>query len=372
MDRSNAKTCPSCGALNKAAWEYCARCGDALPAAPAKASRARSGGGGVRAASGVDGSAGVPWVALVGGVVLVVAALVGWRMMRAPAAKPDSSLFSARGTQASPPAAVAGQKKQPGSAAYEEGRRLLAEGKVQEALQSLRQATVEAPGVAAYWSTYGLALWRDGQKSDALQAYREAVQATDSRENRLVLARALAGSGNVDSAAEEFQAALARGTADAALLDEIGRFYLANGRAKDALPLLEQVVQLDPSNARAKRDLALQLEGQGKGGDSAKLLAEVLEKSPGAVMTRGLLADNLLRDGKTAEAIELLRAGLPHSPKNAFLYAKLGGTLERAGRAAEAAAVYREFAQQAPDSSDAAWMLTRAAKLEGQAPKTSS
>lgn len=369
MDRSRAKTCTSCGALNKAAWEYCARCGDALPAAAAKAKASKP-----RAAAreAQRPSGGVPWFALVGAGALVLASVVGWRMMRSPPTRPDSSIFSAGRTQASPPAAVAGQKQPGGSAAYEEGRRLLAEGKVQEALQLLRQATTEAPGVAAYWSAYGLALWRDGQKAEAIQAHRAAVEATDSRANRVVLARALAGSGDVDSAAEEFKAALARGTADPALLDEVSLFLLANGRGKDALPLLEQAVQLNPNNARAKRDLAMQLEKEGKGGESAKLLAEVLEKSPGAVMTRGMLADSLLRDGKTDEAIELLRAGLPHSPKNAFIHAKLGGTLESAGRPAEAAAVYREFARQAPDSSDAAWMLTRAAKLEGQAAKTSS
>src|SRR3954470_10644063 len=117
MAAPDFRICPNCGTRNKAAWEYCARCGEDLHAVPLGAAAAPV------VADVEEEPSGGSWLGLVGPLVAIgLVAYAATRLHRPQgAARPDPAIFT---IPTVPPslAAAAPDPATPGLAAYEEGR----------------------------------------------------------------------------------------------------------------------------------------------------------------------------------------------------------------------------------------------------------
>src|SRR5690349_7922142 len=128
MTRGAGRTCPSCGALNKPKWEFCARCGEPLtgdaPAAGAARAPAPSAGRRTEPDEGIS----FPWKTV---LVLALAGGAIWASFKVRGAGTPSggeSTFVMPTVPSAAPAATSAVPTSEGEKHLAEGRRLLAAG----------------------------------------------------------------------------------------------------------------------------------------------------------------------------------------------------------------------------------------------------
>jgi len=358
MKSKQAVVCPSCGALSRPNWEFCARCNASLEGAlPAE-------GGDTKAATGEDRTSFLAGraVALTAIVLLVSLGVVAWRYasQAAPPARPDPSLFTfaTRPAELPTPPPVTG----PGAADFEAGRRLVNSGDVPGGLARLSAAVAADPASAEYQSVYGRALWRSGDRDGALAALGEAAR-LDPRQ-QLQYARTLDLAGRSAEAGRQYEEILARSPGSTPVREDLGRLLFRTGDYAKAVTHLQEAVKARPDDPVLQQELAFSLERSGNRSQAIALYRQVLKQAPQAVITRGLLAENLAEQGKSAEAVALLQEGLKATPSAPLLHRQMGSVLERSSRPADAAAAYRAYVRLAPNAPDAAEMAARAARLE--------
>jgi Flp pilus assembly protein TadD len=365
-----AVLCTSCGARNKAKWEFCARCGEPLVDATAETLVPRSARAPAKAAEkdevllGPDAS---PWNGPIAFVILI--ALTGviaacWRTAKEgvqPVEAKPGVLTLATLPPTAPPAVATSAR---GDEAFRKGKQLALAGNPADAIAFLAQAVAEGPENAEYHAVYGQALWAMGSKDEALAQTAEAAR-LDPAAWRVQYASMLDFAGQKAQATAEYEAII-ESQPTAEMLLALGQLASRNkdyGRAVTALTKAAEMRSADPKIAK---ELGIALEASGDRAGASRAFAAVLQADPADVAVRGRLAENLLQQGNAAEAINVYQAGLQRDPQSAELKRGLGGVLERAGRVNEAIAAYREYAQLAPNAPDAQTLVKRAAALEAR------
>ncbi|WP_431270120.1 tetratricopeptide repeat protein [Dankookia sp. P2] len=184
-------------------------------------------------------------------------------------------------------------------------------------------------------------------------------------------------------------------------LAEQARALLRDGRAEEALPMLDRLARLAaPASAALRAEAMLQLERLDEAEDAAdaalarttgdarlhRLRARIrlargrhaaaAEDAATAVMAapadpagRLLLAAALLEEGRHDEAIWFLGEAWRADPGNAVLQARLGQAFMRAGRHDAAAELLAHCERQAPWMPGIAALRAQAALLAGDAPE---
>jgi predicted Zn-dependent protease len=364
MAAKKARICPACGIRNKPTWTVCAGCGETLsdePTAIQSAEPARSEGA---------GESGFPWVAAVGGVVLITAGYFGFQALQGS----DSAQQATPAPQQAPAAAQAGTAAAgataPGSTSepsYIRGAALLAAGDAAGAVPLLADAVAEEPDNPRARFAYASALWITQRQEEAIDEYRVAVDLSPrTAQYRGDLARALHTTGQTDEAITEFEGAVILASRDSTLLRDFAQALSDAGQSERAAVLLERVTSRDSQNATAQRQLAMNLERTGDLDGAERAYRKVLEGVPGEHYSRGLLADVLFRQERGDEAVQIMRDGIDATPDAAVLHRGLASLLERTGDISEAVTEYRAYARLAPDQLDAQEMLERADRLERQ------
>ncbi len=367
MKGTKAVACPSCGALNRPTWEFCARCNEPLEGAAQTLPS-------MRADTVVMGSAGAPaeaegapaegpssTIAIAGALALLLVAAAAWRTLsRSPAAAVEPSGFTI-GTQppvipTPPPPTAAGADD------YQAGRRALKGGDLPEAVRSLAAAIDADPANAEYRSAYAHALWRSGDQDGSLRAHAEAAR-LDSR-LQMQYARSLDVAGRSADAKAQYAQILEKNPAAATVQEDLGRLLFREGDYALAATHLQSAVAARPDDPVLQQELAYSLDQSGDRRQAEAVYRKVLEAAPEAVVSRGLLAENLTEQGRKDEAVALLRAGMEAQPQAPVLQRQLGSVLERSGKPKDAAAAYRAYAALAPNAPDTADLLARAARLE--------
>jgi len=367
---ANALVCPACHAQNRPTWEFCARCGEPLEAAETLVGSRQQTLTGVPALAEEAPRDGASfWLFLmvataVGTVVLACRDIAS----QPPPPPPSPGVFTFGGPapSASPQAGPAIDS----NADVEDARRLVAEGKLAEAIPLLQKAVGENPGNAEFQHLLGRALWTTGNREGAVQSYSQAAH-LDPTAYRAEYAQALETVGRVQDAINELETALVAQPGTAIVEETLSRLYYNRGDFAKALPLLESVA------ARTRDPVVLQQLAYTaeKAGDRERAIStyrQVLNAEPRADVARGLLAESLLAAGRSNEALSVLQEGLQRAPDAPLLQRGLGSLLERSGRAAEAAAAYREYARLAPSAPDAADVTARAARLEASVKSSGS
>jgi tetratricopeptide (TPR) repeat protein len=363
----DAVSCPSCGARNKAKWEFCARCGESLASAPAAVAdtdkKSRKPNIEVHAAEQVS-----PWNGVWATVFLLLflgTALAAVRIARTegPAPLPDPAAFT---FPTQPPAPLEPPEPVPADSAsrsFEEGRQLLREGAFGEAAIAFARAVGDRPESARYQWAYGEALVRSGDRESGLSAMGEAVRLDGSF--RLEYVRALEDAGRFGQAASESEILLEEQPDRPEVLTAAGRAFAEQRNYDRALPLLERAVELQPLNGTAIDNLGRAAYQSGDLDKAVAAFASLVANNPRNHNAREALASTLLKQGKAEQAVATVRSGIALDPRAPELQRRLGEVLEGAGRPAEAAAAYREYARLAPRAPDAAALSARAAQLSG-------
>lgn len=351
------KVCPACDSRNKPSWEYCARCGEALPAATVNAPASR------QVPTG-DASPGMPIAPFIAIPLFLLAAVYVFRSYRGEVQAPPPGLFAV------PTEGPAGSPA--GPVRTLDARLLEAQGKIRSgdgegALSILSPLLSERPDDPDVHGAQAHALWITGKREVALDELRRAADLSPANAlgYRTELARALATLERSEDALREYRV-LVDQRGSVADLKEIAALYVKVGRSQEAVPLLAKASQGTSSDVTLL-ELAMMLEKAGATDQARDVFQKILENRPDSDVVRLQLAEALYRGNQATQAEQVVREGITRTPEQATLHRGLGSLLERTGRSGEAAQAYREYLRLAPQASDAKDIADRSARLEGRA-----
>lgn len=275
MRAEAVRICPNCGTRNKAKWEFCARCSEALAGSETVTSAAAESADEPKGASlGLRTILQVALVLalLVGGVVL----LRTWAPQQV-----DSSLFAvpADSQPAAPaipkPTATAGQR------ALEDGRRLLGEGSFAAALEQLAKAADERSQDPEVHHLYAKALYASGARDEAVAQFRLAAMLAPSQARyQADLARTLDSMGRPDEAAKAYEDLLLINPKDGDALRQLASVRTKQGKPGDAVQLLRRLDELRPGDLLVQQDLGYALEKSGDLSGAAAIYGAVVKEYP--------------------------------------------------------------------------------------------
>lgn len=280
---------------------------------------------------------------------------------------------------------------------------LVAEHDPKAARKVLESAYESVPGYAPVVNALIVLDFRAKKPDAALALARQAAErAPKSPEVHVLLARVLVHQGKLDEAAKVARQALKswpekpgaaeilvsvyqrQGQMDAAIQDLesqlkskqglslvgrvlLARLYIATGRKKEAMPLLEKVVDQDPKMVGAGNDLAYLLAEKGVDLDRATTLAQrAREDSPNTSAFADTLGYVYLKRKVYAAALAQFQAAVESAQSGSTPWARAeyhqGLALHALGRSKEAAeAVERSLASGAdfPEAADARTLLAK-------------
>jgi len=144
----------------------------------------------------------------------------------------------------------------------------------------------------------------------------------------------------LDAAAHSFEAALALAPGRASVLTNLGAVRLMQGRAADALALLEPACAAEPARAEGWLQHGLALDALGRDAPALACFERALALAPGEPEARLRAARLLNRGQRHAEALAHLQHLLRVQPQHARGWSLLGQTLQSLERHAEALPAY--------------------------------
>jgi tetratricopeptide (TPR) repeat protein len=218
---------------------------------------------------------------------------------------------------------------------YEQGLALFQKGDAAGAVAHLMKAAAAAPGNAQRWKALGVAYAAQKQYAEAAPAFRKACEIDAKLEDacyfwaralygldrfgeslkaleradgrswkvRLAMAQAADGAGDAARAEREFHeaVALSRGR-DAGPQTAYGLFLVKQGRAAEAIPMLEAAVKLDPRSGDAVTYLGRALLEGGRVEEAVRRLEQAVRTAPESAQAHLLLAKALVRVGRASDA----------------------------------------------------------------------
>jgi Flp pilus assembly protein TadD len=361
---TDALICPACRTRNRVGWDFCVRCGEALEGvtlteAPAPASMDADETPPEELQDRRSGSQ----VLVLAGLAFVVLVAAAWRFAPEAPGRPRPLPFN---IVPPPPAQAAGAAAadSPGTADFEEGRRLLSRGEAAAAIPLLSKAVAAAPGNAIFHDLLGQAFWATGARQLAFAQYDEGARLDRVRFGTR-LAERLAVSGRETDAAKAYEEVLYSDPENPAAQEGLGLMQYRLGNFAKAVPLLQRVASARRSDPVLQQEVAYALQASGDTPGAIAAYRNVLALAPGADTSRSLLGGLLYERGQPEAAIALLREGIEQSPQVPLLRLHLANMLERSGRPQEAAQNYHEYARLAPNAADAKELEDRAQRLEG-------
>ncbi|MBS0308345.1 MAG: tetratricopeptide repeat protein [Proteobacteria bacterium] len=125
---------------------------------------------------------------------------------------------------------------------------------------------------------------------------------------------------------------------------------IQQGKSQEALPLLEQALQLDAHHASARQTLAALLIESKRKDEAIKRLREGVQLDPAQSGLAMLLARLQVDRGETGAAIETLQKTAPYASERADYAAFLAALLQREARHKEAIEQYRSALARQPQN----------------------
>jgi len=216
-----------------------------------------------------------------------------------------------------------------GNLAYRTGRLSLADRAYAKALD----LDPDRPGMRL---TYGHLLRDLGRLAESERQLRLAVEQTtaDDVRTRISLAETLTAGGKLDEADTILSAVLARWPDHVEGLAAKGRWLMASGRAREAIPFLVK--------AAAGRDpepwveVARAYLSVGDAGPARQAAGEALQASPAHPWALAALGHALILEGRRAEGLAALEKALAGSPRRPEAWLSLAAAFEAAGDSRQA------------------------------------
>ena len=169
-----------------------------------------------------------------------------------------------------------------------------------------------------------------------------------------------------DEATAVYESLIAEGSQQPVVLGNLGALYGQQGRADEAIDLLQRCLRLDPANPEAHANLGLvQHEQKGRIEEAIRCFLRALELRPDHVEAHANLANALLEQGELEAALRSYRQAIAINPGFSDAYKNYGNALLIAGDLQAALAAYRRAVQLRPAHPEANKNLAMAELLIG-------
>ncbi len=219
---------------------------------------------------------------------------------------------------------------------------LLEDKQPDAAAEILEDLVREEPELADAWSLLGNVNLKRGRKRQALDSFRRALSLKpDNNFLMLNIVKTLAGSGEVDAAAEENLRFLKSFPDDPALLEQLGYIRLLQDRTDEALKILNRALALDPTAPQLANLIAEALIRKGDHAAAEEILQRGLRENPRTRNSHYLLAQVQEALARPDQAVELYRKELEINEGKFQAAVNLANLLKQRGLLGEAARFYR-------------------------------
>ncbi|MDA8384130.1 MAG: tetratricopeptide repeat protein [Betaproteobacteria bacterium] len=230
--------------------------------------------------------------------------------------------------------------------------RLLAQGKLQPALDSALEQLKATPGDAELHNLAGICAYRLGHPDLAQTCWERAISlnpAASQPHFNLGVLRADQGRREDAEACQREAVALDAGNLEARI--HLGVLLLGRGAWQEAEDCFRRAMGLAPGDARAYANLALLMEGAGRGDEAAAFHAQATVLAPTSVEVRFNAANFLARssaDADLAKARAAFMEVLRLSPTHFGAWNNLGNLLFDGGFTSGAKTAYTAAAAHHP------------------------
>ena len=241
-------------------------------------------------------------------------------------------------------------------AQFELGRLRATAGEFERAIIAYRDALDLRDNFPIAWGALGDALYATGALLEADDAYANQIRTSNS-DPRLMSAAAALCANKLAPAEAMLREHLKAQPTDVAAIRMLAEVGARLGRYGDAELLLTRAIELAPSFASARHNLALVLLRQGKILESLREVETLRRAEPDNPQYRNLQAAALARLGDYEGALAMYADVIREQPREPRLWLSYGHALKTAGRTDEAIKAYREAAKLNPDFGDAYWSL---------------
>jgi tetratricopeptide (TPR) repeat protein len=247
-------------------------------------------------------------------------------------------------------------------------------GKLAELLNGGRLADAEAlalrllevePGSGALWKLYGLARTLLGK--EALRELQEAARLLPGdADAHFLLGNAQRGAGNLEPAAQAFQAALRLRPDMVQSATGLAAVLAQAGRIAEAVVQYQRVVLLTPESVEAHNDLGNLLMRLNRTAEAMVAYREAVRIAPNNAAACINLGNALHDLGYTDEALHYLRLAIEIDPGIAIGHCNLGDLLLESVHSVEAEACYRRALNLEPQFPAACVGLAMALRQQGR------
>jgi tetratricopeptide (TPR) repeat protein len=239
---------------------------------------------------------------------------------------------------------------------HELGMVLAALGQEAAALESLRRAVALNRQLPEAWRTIGDLLTAQGDLPGADAAYAQQIRASVTDPRLMAAADALCED-RLAVAEQLLREHLKAHPTDVAAMRLLAEAGTRLGRYGDVELLLARALELAPSFAGARYNLAVVLYRQQKGAEALPHLEALLAQEPDEPNYRNLMAACLGLVGEYERAIAIYEALLAEFPGQPKVWLSYGHALRTAGRRDETITAYSRCLEQAPGMGETYWSL---------------
>ena len=233
---------------------------------------------------------------------------------------------------------------------------LIMQGKLPEALESLKRAEALEPGSASIHMKQAQVLTALGRDGDATRQFEESFKLTPHREE-LVRGMRLQRMGNLREAERIYRDVLLRDPENVDALRLLAGIAMRAKQWGDAAVLLEKALDIAPDFYQGWMDLGLAHQEQDDIEAALKAYDRAIRLEPGKA--GGYTASGTARAmaGRHDEALECFAKAAAADATHPGALAGRGHVLKTIGRQDEAIASYRECIRHNPDYGEAYWSL---------------
>ena len=249
-------------------------------------------------------------------------------------------------------------RAQPGAplAHQELGLVLVMLGEADAGLASLRRAVGLKQALPDAWRAIADTLAARGDGVGADKAYMEMVHAAVADPELMAAADAM-GDDRLAVAERLLRSRLKTQPTDVAAMRLLAEAGTRLGRYEDSESLLLRCLELAPSFAGARYNLAVVLYRQQKAPEALVHLERLAAAEPNNLSYRNLIAACLGLVGEYDRAIRLYEGVLAETPAQPKIWLSYGHALKTAGRGEDAVAAYNRCIELAPNLGEAYWSL---------------
>jgi tetratricopeptide (TPR) repeat protein len=239
------------------------------------------------------------------------------------------------------------------------GNVLSSQGKLDLAVVEFREAIRLRPNDPEIHADLGRVLRDQGKLDEAISEYREVIRLDPADSHgHYNLAAALSDLGMLDKAIAEYRESIRLHPAAAGAHYNLGRALGVQGKPAEAMTEYREVIRLTPDHAEAHTNLGGILCDIVRDYEAAAAeFRTAIRIKPDLVEAHANLGIALERQGKLTEAITAFRDAIRLQPGDAGTHFSLARVLGEHGKPAEAMIEYREVIRLQPDDALARYSL---------------